>query len=146
MQEEAAERRRQENENRGIKNPEKVRYQQQRAAQMEKDELEATKRGAGNPSLKVNEESAFLSIEIVELSSNANFKLFSVASGLNVFKPQLNSNDLDNDVRNESQTQIYVNRTVIVYRFLIKGFHQIGPAAAVAFCGSTNIPKHSNHV
>lgn len=55
VQEEAAERRRQENENRGIKNPEKVRHQQQRAAQMEKDELEATKRGAGNPSLKVNE-------------------------------------------------------------------------------------------
>lgn len=53
MQEEAAERRRQESENRGIKDPEKVRRQQQRAAQMEKDELEAAKHGAGNPSLKV---------------------------------------------------------------------------------------------
>lgn len=54
IQEEAAERRRQENENRGIKDPEKVRRQQQRAAQIEKDELEAAKLGAGNPSLKVN--------------------------------------------------------------------------------------------
>lgn len=53
IQEEAAERRRQESENRGIKDPEKVRRQQQRAAQMEKDELEAAKHGAGNPSLKV---------------------------------------------------------------------------------------------
>lgn len=54
MQVEAAERRRQESENRGIKDPEKVRRMQERAAKLEKDELEAAKLGIGNPSLKVN--------------------------------------------------------------------------------------------
>lgn len=54
LQEEAAERRRQETEQRGIKDPEKVRRQQQRAAEMEREELEAAKRGNGNPALKVN--------------------------------------------------------------------------------------------
>lgn len=53
MQMEAAERRRQESENRGIKNPDKVRRMQERAAQLEKDELEAAKLGAGNPALRV---------------------------------------------------------------------------------------------
>lgn len=53
MQVEAAERRRQESENRGIKNPDKVRRMQDRAAQMEKNELEAAKHGAGNPTLRV---------------------------------------------------------------------------------------------
>lgn len=55
MQEEAAERRRQETENRGIKDPEKVRRQQQRAADMERAELEAAKRGDGSPALKVRQ-------------------------------------------------------------------------------------------
>lgn len=53
MQVEAAERRRMEMENRGIKDPEKVRRQQQRAAKMESDEIEAAKKGFGNPALKV---------------------------------------------------------------------------------------------
>lgn len=53
MQMEAAERRRQESENRGIKNPDKVRRMQERAAQLEKDELEAAKLGTANPTLKV---------------------------------------------------------------------------------------------
>lgn len=53
MQVEAAERRRQENENRGIKNPDKVRRMQDRAAQLEKSEQEAAKLGGTNPSLKV---------------------------------------------------------------------------------------------
>lgn len=51
MQVEAAERRRQENEARGIKNPEKVSRLQQRAEQIEKVELEAAKRG--EPVLRV---------------------------------------------------------------------------------------------
>lgn len=54
MQEEAAERRRQESENRGIKDPEKVRRQQQRAADMERAEEDAAKQGPGNPSLRVS--------------------------------------------------------------------------------------------
>lgn len=54
MQVEAAERRRNENDSRGIKDIDKVRRQQQRAAQMEKDELEAAKHGAGEPALRVN--------------------------------------------------------------------------------------------
>lgn len=54
MQVEAAERRRMESENRGIKDPEKVKRMQQRAAKLEADELEAAKQGAiGNPALKV---------------------------------------------------------------------------------------------
>lgn len=54
MQVEAAERRRMESENRGIKDPEKVKRMQQRAAKLEADELEAAKQGAlGNPTLKV---------------------------------------------------------------------------------------------
>lgn len=52
MQVEAAEKRRQEAENRGIKDPEKVRRMQEKAAKFEKDELEAAK--LGNPSLRVN--------------------------------------------------------------------------------------------
>lgn len=52
IQEEAAERRRQESENRGIKDPEKVRRQQEKAAELERRELEAAKQG-GNPTLKV---------------------------------------------------------------------------------------------
>lgn len=54
MQEEAAERRRQESENRGIKDPEKVRRQQERAAQLERDELEAAKQGTGQANLRVS--------------------------------------------------------------------------------------------
>lgn len=54
MQVEAAERRRIESENRGIKDPEKVKRMQQRAAKLEADESEAAKYGAmGNPALKV---------------------------------------------------------------------------------------------
>lgn len=56
MQMEAAERRRIESENRGIKDPDKVKRMQQRAAKLEADELEAAKHGAiGNPALKVYE-------------------------------------------------------------------------------------------
>lgn len=51
MQVEAAERRRQESDSRGIKNPEKVSRLQQRAERIEKEELEAAKRGG--PVLKV---------------------------------------------------------------------------------------------
>lgn len=53
MQMEAAERRRQESKNRGIKNPDKVRRMQERTAQLEKDELEAAKQGTANPTLRV---------------------------------------------------------------------------------------------
>lgn len=53
MQVEAAERRRMEIENRGIKDPEKVKRQQQRAAKMEQDEIEAAKKGLGGPGLRV---------------------------------------------------------------------------------------------
>uniref|UniRef100_A0A0K8TNU3 Small vcp/p97-interacting protein n=1 Tax=Tabanus bromius TaxID=304241 RepID=A0A0K8TNU3_TABBR len=52
MQLEAAERRRIENETRGIKDPEKVRRQQMRAERMEQQEEEMAKQGLGNPSLK----------------------------------------------------------------------------------------------
>lgn len=54
MQVEAAERRRQETENRGIKDPAKVRRMQERSIKLEQQELEAAKLGMGNPSLKVN--------------------------------------------------------------------------------------------
>lgn len=57
MQVEAAEKRRLENENRGIKDPEKVRRMQERAAKIEAEELEAAKRGIGNPALKVSNSS-----------------------------------------------------------------------------------------
>lgn len=51
---EAAERRRIESENRGIKDLEKVKRMQQRAAKLEADEKEVAKHGAiGNPALKV---------------------------------------------------------------------------------------------
>lgn len=55
MQEEAAERRRQENEHRGIKDIDKVRRQQEKAQEMERRELEAAKSGDGGPSLRVND-------------------------------------------------------------------------------------------
>ena len=63
MQEEAAERRRQENENRGIKDPERVRRQQEKAAQMEKDEIEAAKLG-GAPVLKVRSGCSWESVSL----------------------------------------------------------------------------------
>lgn len=54
MQMEAAERRRIESEKYGIKDPDKVKRMQQRAAILEANELEATKQGAfANPTLKV---------------------------------------------------------------------------------------------
>lgn len=53
MQMEAAERRRQESESRGIRNPEKVSRLQQRAERLEKEELAAAKRG--EPVLRVRE-------------------------------------------------------------------------------------------
>lgn len=53
MQVEAAEKRRLENEKRGVKDPDKVRRMQERAAKLEQEELEAAKRSIGNPSLKV---------------------------------------------------------------------------------------------
>lgn len=54
MQVEAAERRQAENESRGIKDVDKVRRQQERAAQMEREELEAAKHGHAQPALRVN--------------------------------------------------------------------------------------------
>lgn len=61
---EAAEKRRQEAENRGIKNPEKVRQMQERAAKLEQEELEAAKRGMGNPALRVSDKFHFSSLSI----------------------------------------------------------------------------------
>ncbi|KAH8295764.1 hypothetical protein KR018_008250, partial [Drosophila ironensis] len=49
----AAEKRRQENESRGIRNPESVRRQQQRAEEMERREEEAARQGQGQPNLRV---------------------------------------------------------------------------------------------
>ncbi|XP_004525565.1 small VCP/p97-interacting protein [Ceratitis capitata] len=49
---EAAERRREENEHRGIKNPESVRRQQQRAEELARREDEAARMGGGAPNLK----------------------------------------------------------------------------------------------
>ena len=54
LQEQAAERRRQENENRGIKDPEKVRRQQQKAADLERLEREAAMQGNSGQNLRVN--------------------------------------------------------------------------------------------
>lgn len=51
MQEEAADRRRQENESRGVKDPEKVRRMQQRAKDLENQEIAAQR--SGEPALKV---------------------------------------------------------------------------------------------
>lgn len=53
MQEEAAERRRQESENRGIKDVDKVRRQQEKALELERREMEAAKLGDAGPTLKV---------------------------------------------------------------------------------------------
>uniref|UniRef100_A0A1Q3FYN9 Putative secreted protein n=1 Tax=Culex tarsalis TaxID=7177 RepID=A0A1Q3FYN9_CULTA len=49
---EAAERRREQSENRGIKDPEKVRRMQQRAQESERREQEAARMGGGQPVLK----------------------------------------------------------------------------------------------
>lgn len=49
---EAAEKRRQENEQRGIKDPEKVKRQQQRSEELQRREEEAARMG-GQPVLKV---------------------------------------------------------------------------------------------
>ncbi|XP_058447037.1 small VCP/p97-interacting protein [Malaya genurostris] len=49
---EAAERRRVQNETRGIKDPEKVRRMQQKAEEMERREQEAARMGGGQPVLK----------------------------------------------------------------------------------------------
>lgn len=51
---EAAERRRLENESRGVKNLDKVRRQQQRAAEMERREDEAARQGDNGPTLRVS--------------------------------------------------------------------------------------------
>lgn len=53
LQQEAAERRRLENENRGIKDPDKVRRQQLRAEEVERREEEAWRSGGGQPNLRV---------------------------------------------------------------------------------------------
>lgn len=50
---EAAEKRRIENESRGIKDLDKVKRQQQRDAERERIEGEMAKQGSGNPNLKV---------------------------------------------------------------------------------------------
>lgn len=50
----AAEKRRQENEHRGIKNPDSVRRQQQRAEEMQRREEEAARQGQGQSNLRVN--------------------------------------------------------------------------------------------
>uniref|UniRef100_A0A182YQ16 Uncharacterized protein n=1 Tax=Anopheles stephensi TaxID=30069 RepID=A0A182YQ16_ANOST len=52
QQREAAERRRIEQESRGIKDPDKVRRQQQRAMEQERREQEATRMGGQQPTLK----------------------------------------------------------------------------------------------
>ncbi|XP_037906837.1 uncharacterized protein LOC119648986 [Hermetia illucens] len=52
LQQEAAERRRLENENRGIKDPDKVRRQQLRAEEVERREEEAWRSGGGQPNLR----------------------------------------------------------------------------------------------
>lgn len=52
LQEEAAQRRQQDNASRGIKDPEKVRRQQLKAEELERREREADRQG--NPTLKVN--------------------------------------------------------------------------------------------
>ncbi|XP_052888375.1 small VCP/p97-interacting protein isoform X2 [Anopheles moucheti] len=52
QQREAAERRRIEQESRGIKDPEKVRRQQQRAMEQERREQEASRMGGQQPTLK----------------------------------------------------------------------------------------------
>lgn len=41
-------------EQRGVKDPEKVRRQQERARKLEQEEIEAAKQGQGNPNLRVN--------------------------------------------------------------------------------------------
>uniref|UniRef100_U5EYK7 Small VCP/p97-interacting protein n=1 Tax=Corethrella appendiculata TaxID=1370023 RepID=U5EYK7_9DIPT len=52
QQREAAEKRRQIEENRGIKDPAKVKRMQERAADLEKRELEAAKHGNQEPTLR----------------------------------------------------------------------------------------------
>lgn len=86
MQMEAAERRRQESENRGIKNPDKVRRMQERSAQMEKDELEAAKLGAANPTLKVFQFSTKILMRLLKFSFF--FVSFTVASRLKLNRTQ----------------------------------------------------------
>ncbi|KAH8234645.1 hypothetical protein KR032_001130, partial [Drosophila birchii] len=49
----AAEKRRQENEHRGIKNPDSVRRQQQRSEEMQRREEEAERQGQGQANLRV---------------------------------------------------------------------------------------------
>ncbi|EDW80117.1 uncharacterized protein Dwil_GK23844 [Drosophila willistoni] len=49
---EAAEKRRQENESRGVKNPDRVRQQQQRAAELERREAEAARQRQDGPALR----------------------------------------------------------------------------------------------
>lgn len=51
---EAAEKRRLENESRGIKDLDKVKRQQQRDAERDRIESEMAKQGSGNANLKVN--------------------------------------------------------------------------------------------
>lgn len=58
---EAAERRQQEYESRGVKNLDKVRRQQQRAEEMERREEEAARQG-GNPTLRVSKHVSINSI------------------------------------------------------------------------------------
>lgn len=55
QQAEAAERRRVENESRGVKNLDKVRRQQQRAADMERREEEMARQGGNSPTLRVSQ-------------------------------------------------------------------------------------------
>ena len=54
LQEQAAEKRRLENENRGIKDPDKVRRNQLKAEELERRENEAARMGGGQPTLKVS--------------------------------------------------------------------------------------------
>lgn len=89
MQVEAAERRRQESENRGIKDPEKVRRMQERAAKMELEELEAAKKGMANPALRVSIKQSYHHSSVVYFSPISNqlnifLHFFLVASGLKI--------------------------------------------------------------
>lgn len=110
MQVEAAERRRQESENRGIKNPDKVRRMQDRAAQMEKDELEAAKHGAGNPTLRVIKRFSQSKIWRYHFIS---FSFFTVASRLKI---NLTKNHSMSFTCTSNEKNIYDRTVIKIYK------------------------------
>lgn len=76
QQAEAAERRRVENESRGVKNLDKVRRQQQRAADMERREEEMARQGGNSPTLRVSQlisiSDNFFKLSALSLKNNMN--------------------------------------------------------------------------